>query len=44
MAQIKEIIEAESQRNGIAEMRVIRLYREGAFFRAYVFQSGFLQI
>jgi len=35
MTQIKEIIEAENKRNGIEEMRTIRLYREGTFFRAY---------
>ena len=35
MAKLKEILDAESQRGTLDQCRVIRLYPEGTFLRAY---------
>ena len=35
MAKLKDILDAESQRSALEQCRVVRLYAEGTFYRAY---------
>ena len=43
MSQLKEILEKEHERDDLAQYKIIHLFREGTFYRAYEWSAWLCQ-